>query len=255
MKQVRRVIHIDETRCNGCGDCITACSEGAIELVDGKARLVSEVYCDGLADCLGTCPVGAITIEEREAEGFDATAASKHASRVKAKELFARARENACSVARADDTRQHRTETDATITATHIERLRAESASGRVHWPVKLILAPTKATFYDGATLVVSADCVAFTLTDFHRRFLGNKPLVIACPKLGRSDVQRIKLTDILTENDVRAVEVLFMEVPCCFGLVHMVRVVLGTIAKDIPLTLTRIGIHGDVLERFAELT
>ncbi len=246
MTGTRKIVKIDEEKCDGCGECVIACAEGAIEIVDGKARLVSETYCDGLGACLGTCPRGAITIEEREAREFDEEATAKHLSEkagtpaVGPSGHVSEIAKQVCPGARAIaiDRRDHV----------------PDSAAGPIdsqlaQWPIKIILAPITASHYDGATLLIAADCAPFAYGDFHRKFLKGQPLLSGCPKFGDNDAQREKLAEILKRNDVKAMEVVHMEVPCCFGLVRLVQQAVGDAGKDIPVTLTKISISGDVLE------
>jgi len=236
MIRTRKIVRIDEDKCNGCGDCVTACAEGAIEIIDGKAKLVSDTYCDGLGNCLGTCPMDAITIEERDAEDFDEAAVAKHLARTKTPER----KPHACPGGRAFQIQPERIADDAP---------EGHVPSELAHWPVKLMLAPVQAPIYDGATLLLAADCVPFAFGDFHRRFLRGKPLLAACPKFGDNDAQREKLARIIAENNVEAVEVLIMEVPCCFGLTHVADVAVRDSGKNIPVKLVKIGIRGDVLD------
>jgi Pyruvate/2-oxoacid:ferredoxin oxidoreductase delta subunit len=255
--KVRKIIRIDEEKCNGCGQCVPSCAEGAIAVVDGKARLVSETYCDGLGNCLGTCPQDAITIEEREAGEFDAKATEEHLKKEKktpAPRGGDAARTNAtggvqgsaahggggCPGGRsfALGNKRHGSGTEE-----------APSDSQLANWPVKLVLAPPTAGYYQGATLVLAADCVPFAYANFHRRFLAGKTLLTACPKFGETDVHLDRLTGILKGNDIRGIEVLFMEVPCCFGLVALARQAVSDAGKDIPLKLVKIGIRGDILD------
>lgn len=245
MTSVRKIIRIDEEKCDGCGQCVPSCAEGAIEIVNGKARLVSDTYCDGLGNCLGVCPQDAITIEEREAEGFDVEAAETHL----AEKGTADATPAPCPGAPPQD-RPCPGARMFTFTRQIPQKIEAgDSPSQLTHWPVKLILSPPKAPHYDGATLVLAADCAPFAYADFHRRFLAGRPLLTACPKFGKNDVQRSRLADIFRKNDVRSVEVLHMEVPCCTGLVRLARQALADAGKDIPVRVTKISIRGEVLE------
>jgi NAD-dependent dihydropyrimidine dehydrogenase PreA subunit len=238
---MRKIIRIDEGKCNGCGQCVIACAEGAIAVVDGKARLVSETYCDGLGNCLGTCPQDAITIEEREAGEFDAKATEKH---LREKNTSAPLGDDAAKKNHPGETRAGETHSAGIHTGgmhggatcpgarsfsfgkdRHAST--AESGSGPsqlTNWPVKLVLASPTAPYFQGATLVLAADCVPFAYSDFHRRFLAGKTLLTACPKFGKNDVHLERLTGILKENEIQGIKVLFMEVPCCFGLVGLAR-------------------------------
>lgn len=243
---LRKIVKIDEEKCNGCGQCVPSCAEGAIQIIDGKARLVSDVYCDGLGACLGECPQDAISIEEREAQAFDEGAANRHVAQQRtAKESVAARAEpvvHACpgTAARSlkptgfvsiDDSAN---QTEGTPTAL-------------VNWPVQLALAPLKAPYFDGASLLIAGDCVPFALADFHPKLLAGNTLLMGCPKLDNGDLYRRKLGQIFAQNDIRAVTVAYMEVPCCFGLVHLVRQAIQDSGKDIPLTITKISIQGEI--------
>jgi len=254
MAEVRKVVNIDEDKCDGCGVCVPACAEGAIQIIDGKARLVSEVYCDGLGACLGKCPQDAITIEERPAEEFDEDAVERHleelerGKRVKAIVEQAIAKPQAgggCpgSLSRMFDSGPRQA-------AAGSEDPAGEIASRLGNWPVQLNLAPTRAPYFDSAALLISADCVPFAYADFHRKFLGEKTLLIGCPKLDDARHYVDKLSRIFLQNDLQAVEVMIMEVPCCSGLVHIVREAAEAASLTVPLTFTRVGIRGEILDK-----
>ena len=228
----RKIVRIDEEKCDGCGLCVPACAEGALQIIDGKAKLVSDVYCDGLGACLGECPRGAITIEEREAEEFDEAAAEKHRQ----------SQELPCGCPSAAVTRFHRRETTAPTDSSCLQSLLG-------HWPVQLTLVPPKAPFLQGADVVLAADCVPFAYANFHRDFIQGRSLLVACPKLDDFNAHLEKLTEILRQSDVRSLTVVYMEVPCCSGLVQMARRAIDASGKDIPLHEVTVGIKGDVLE------
>ena len=223
---IRRIIHIDEEKCNGCGKCVHACHEGAIDLVNGKARLMREHYCDGLGDCLPSCPTGAITFEEREAPAYDEAA-------VKAAQAAKPAAHTGCPGSRI---RQMAAKAPAAA---------GEPVSGQLtNWPVQIKLAPTAGPTFAGRDLLIAADCTAYTYGDFHRRFLSGRTLLIGCPKLDMVDYSE-KLTAIFRGNDIRSVTLLRMEVPCCGGLEHAVKTALAASGKDIPLTVRVVNIDG----------
>jgi len=223
---IRRIIHIDEEKCNGCGKCVHACHEGAIDLVNGKARLMREHYCDGLGDCLPSCPTGAITFEEREAPAYDEAA-------VKAAQAAKPAAHTGCPGSRI---RQMAAKAPAAA---------GEPVSGQLtNWPVQIKLAPTAGPTFAGRDLLIAADCTAYTYGDFHRRFLSGRTLLIGCPKLDMVDYSE-KFTAIFRGNDIRSVTLLRMEVPCCGGLEHAVKTALAASGKDIPLTVQVVNIDG----------
>ena len=223
---IRKIIHIDEEKCNGCGACVHACHEGAIDLVNGKARLMREHYCDGLGDCLPSCPTGAITFEEREAPAYDEAA-------VKAAQAAKPAAHTGCPGSRI---RQMAAKAPAAA---------GEPVSGQLtNWPVQIKLAPTAGPTFAGRDLLIAADCTAYTYGDFHRRFLSGRTLLIGCPKLDMVDYSE-KLTAIFRGNDIRSVTLLRMEVPCCGGLEHAVKTALAASGKDIPLTVQVVNIDG----------
>lgn len=255
MARRRSIIRIDEEKCDGCGQCAIACAEGAIEIVDGKARLVSETYCDGLGACIGECPQGAITIEVREAEEFDEEAVQRRLAelgREPAEQAHAHAEAAAETLACG---------CPSALSATWGTERPAQAEAGPVgaarpsqlrNWPVQLYLVPPTAPYLEGAELVIAADCTAFALADFNERFLPGRKLLVGCPKLDDAALHRHKLGSIFGQNDIRSIEVVYMEVPCCSGLVRLVRQALADAGKQIPVRLTRIGIHGDVQETVA---
>jgi len=260
----RNIVKIDEEKCDGCGVCVPACAEGALQVIDGKARLVSETYCDGLGACLGECPQGAITIEERDAEEFDLEAAHRHVAADRAlvgEGLVPSQREPTRGSPTLPLENEGRTADKgcpgaaSRLLTREQETKVAESERSAVpasvlgNWPVQLRLVPVRAPYFDGSTLLIAADCVPFAFSDFHGRFLADNTLVIGCPKLDDAELYRHKLAQIFLQNDVREVEVVYMEVPCCYGLVHLVQQALRESGKDIPLSLNKISINGEILE------
>jgi len=235
----RKIIRIDESKCDGCGLCASACAEGAIAMVDGKARLVSEIYCDGLGACLGECPRGAITIEEREAGAFDAAAVERHLSHRSAHPVPAPPAAFVCPGAAMRDLAPEPVAPPAPAGATPSSQLR--------NWPVQITLVPVRAPYLNGARLTIAADCTPFAYPDFHARFLTGRVVLIGCPKLDDANAYREKLATLFRENDIREVEVAIMEVPCCGGLARLVAGALGDAQKEIPLRLTRVGVRGDL--------
>ncbi len=241
----RKIVKIDEEKCNGCALCIPNCAEGALQIVDGKAKLTSEKFCDGLGACLGHCPQDAITVIEREAVEFDERAVEaylhkKHEAESHPKPVFAscpsskpmqfNARGESGSIARA--------------------------VSQLTQWPVQLKLVPIKAPYFQDADLLVAADCVPFAYANFHQDFIKGKVVIIGCPKLDDIQYYEEKLTEIFKSNSIKSVTVPYMEVPCCFGLVKAAEDAIAASGKNIPLKKIKIGIRGEIQpEERAEMT
>ena len=214
---IRKIIHIDESKCNGCGACAAACHEGAIQMVDGVAKLTREDYCDGLGDCLPACPTGAITFEMREAPAYDEVAVKAAQAAKKAQEPLA------CGCP-------------------------GESVSQLSQWPVQIKLVNPMAPYFQGCRLLVAADCTAYAYANFHQRFIRGHVTLVGCPKLDSVDYSE-KLTEILMRNDVKSVTVVRMEVPCCGGIELAVKKALQASGKMIPWQVVTIGTNGTILE------
>ncbi|NLT58178.1 MAG: 4Fe-4S binding protein [Clostridiales bacterium] len=232
---IRRMVKIDRDKCNGCGLCVQACHEGAIGMVDGKAQLLRDDYCDGLGDCLPACPVGAISFEEREAAAFDKEAVMANMAR-----LGRTPPAGGCPGAAARAIRQ---EAPADAPATQ----GAESRLGQ--WPVQLKLVPIHAPYFQNADLLIAADCAAYAYGGFHGDFMQGRTTLIGCPKLDGVDYAE-KLTAILSQNDIRSVTAVRMEVPCCGGLERAVKTALANSGKKIPLQVVTLSVDGRVLDR-----
>ena len=235
---VRRIIEIDREKCNGCGACAAACHEGAIGMQDGKAVLLRDDYCDGLGDCLPTCPTGAITFVEREAAAYDEAAVlAKKAEKLKGSAPVTR---TGCpgSMART-------MERDATPDAPAVS---GGPISCLGQWPIQIKLLPVEAPFYQGAKLLIAADCTAFSRADFHQRFMRGHITMIGCPKLDEGDYAE-KLTEIIRRNDIREVTVVRMEVPCCGGLQREAETALRDSGNFIPSPVVTLGRDGDIIE------
>lgn len=235
-KTSRKIVHIDEEKCNGCGLCTTACAEGALQIVDGKAKLISEKYCDGLGACLGECPQGAIIIEEREADAFDEHAVEHHLKKKAHVETLP------CGCPSTTISQFEHSGPDAVVK----EAVPQESTL--THWPVQLTLVPPGAPFLRGADVVLASDCVPFAYAGFHQEFLEDHALLVACPKLDDFAAHQRKLVDILRQSGIKSLNVVRMEVPCCSGLTHMAKEAIRLSGRDIPLKETVIGIKGKVL-------
>ena len=238
-KMMRKIVRIDEEKCDGCGICVPACVEGALQIVDGKARLISEKYCDGLGACLGDCPQGAITIEERAAQEFDEDATKRH---MESEEHGTAELPCGCPSATVTQFRRQGTAVDI---GSRRDTVHQDSMLG--HWPVQLALVPSTAPFLQGADLLLVADCVPFAYAGFHQDLLKDHALLVACPKLDDFQSHLKKLTDILRHSQVESLTVVHMEVPCCSGLTHMARQAILLSSKDIPLNEVTIGVRGDL--------
>ena len=213
----RKIVNIDENLCNGCGDCIPKCVEGALQIVNGKARIIKDSYCDGLGACLGQCPQGAITITERDAQAFNQEEVHQY---LKTK------------------TSQPRLHQSPAITSPQ-----------KPQWPVKLNLVPAKAPFFEGANLLLSADCAPIALKNFHDVFMPQKRVIIGCPKFDDAREYAQKLTEIMKQNDIKSVTVVHMEVPCCTGLKWAVNKALELSNKKIPIKEYEVKIGGEIVE------
>ncbi|MCX7049262.1 MAG: 4Fe-4S binding protein [Candidatus Sumerlaeota bacterium] len=281
----RSIVKIDEDKCNGCGLCAPACAEGAIQIVDGKARLVKETYCDGLGACLGHCPQGAITIEEREADSFDEEEVKEHLAHLEAHGQSAAQPGAQPALAHTSTTPQSapgqwlgtnahafpqppaavHARSDcpgsrAQMFARPAEALSnvmpappeacasASAPSELTQWPVQLKLVPPAAPCFQDADLLLAADCAPFAYADFHRRLLRGKALAIGCPKLDDASYYVEKLAGILSASTIRSLTVVRMEVPCCGGLMRIAQAAIVKSGKAIPLNEIIIGIQGDIL-------
>ena len=270
---IRKIIHIDEEKCNGCGLCANACHEGAIDIVDGKAKLVRENFCDGFGDCLPNCPTGAITFEEREAPAYDDAAVKKTQEEQRStamtmsmeeimqiedenerrKLMMAKIKEEgkamphagcpgSCSMQLRREVQEAEEEkaAPATTSARPVSRLN--------QWPCQIKLLPTQAPFYDGAKLLIAADCTAYANANMHEDFMKGKITLIGCPKLDAVDYSE-KLTEIIRDNDIKSVTIVRMEVPCCGGLQRAAETALRNSGKFIPWQVVTISRDGRILD------
>ena len=246
---VREVIRIDEEKCDGCGECVPSCAEGALAIVDGKARLVSEVYCDGLGACLGHCPQGAISVEKREAPDFDEIQVHAHLTRLKA------AKSVAPPLAVVEPP-PHQCPGSMSRSLGPRPGVRAGSpASGGPpmqselrNWPVQLMLLSPGAPYLRHADILLVADCVPFAYPDFHRRFLRGKPVIIGCPKLDQVQVYARKLTEIVRMAEPRSLSVIHMEVPCCSALTKLAEYAVAEAGSALAVEDVTISLQGEVI-------
>ncbi len=241
----RSIVKINEEKCTGCGLCISSCAEGALKIVDGKAKLASDKYCDGLGACLGECPEGAISIEKREAEEFDEEAVEEHLERRLSVPPVQHTPSNhqTCPSAQVMHFERNLTEKENVETPEEMESMLTQ-------WPVQLTLLPTDAPFLENADLLIAADCVPFAYANFHNNFLRGRKLIVGCPKLDDVDFYKKKLIEIFRRNDIRSVTVVNMEVPCCFGLYRLVKEAMNSSGKTISLRQETISIKGNNITR-----
>ncbi len=276
---IRKIIKIDEDKCNGCGICATACHEGAIDIVDGKAKLVREHYCDGLGDCLPACPTGAITFEEREAPAYDDAAVKKTQEEHKKtamnmsideimqiedenerRNLMIAKTKEACDTNQAmhrgcPGSRMRQLKNSGVNSGAcpssnqdfQNTQFQAKPVSQLAQWPCQIKLVPTKAPFFEGAKLLIAADCSAYAYANMHAEFMRGKTTIIGCPKLDDIDYSN-KLTEIISNNDIREVTIVRMEVPCCGGLELAAKKALQASGKFIPWQVVTISIDGKIL-------
>lgn len=231
---IRKIIKIDEEKCNGCGACAAACHEGAIEMINGKAKLTREDYCDGLGDCLPACPTNAITFEEREAPAYDEAAVQKAKLNKQGEKL-------PCGCPGTNSKAIKRQETPKAPAGTAPQSRLAQ-------WPCQIKLVPVNAPYFDGANLLIAADCTAYAYGNFHNEFIRNHITLIGCPKLDEGDYAE-KLTAIIKNNDIKSVKIVRMEVPCCGGIENAAKRALMESGKFIPWQVITISTDGKILE------
>lgn len=244
---IRKIIQIDEEKCNGCGACASACQEGAIGMVDGKAKLLRDDYCDGLGNCLPVCPTDAIKFIEREAAAYDEEAVKANM------EKKGQAPMDGCPGMRARMLRKVEQNMTGDAGANKVGEVTAisseELTSQLMQWPVQMKLVPTKAPYFDGANLLIAADCTAYAYADFHRKFIRNHITVIGCPKLDEVDYTA-KLTEIIMNNEIKRITIVRMEVPCCGGIERAAVNAMKASGKFLPWQVYVISTDGKILER-----
>ena len=231
---LRNIVKIDEEKCNGCGQCIDACAEGAIKLVNDKAKLISEIYCDGLGACIGHCPQDAITVEQRESDEFDEKATEAHLSEMKVQEQGSGF---VCPGTKAQKLREKSEQSEPGV----------EVSSQLAQWPIQLKLVPPNAPYFAQADLLLVADCVPFAMGDFHNKFLKNHSIVVGCPKLDDSRFYIEKLAEIIKINKLNSLTVIHMEVPCCSGLTHIAKEAIAGSGVKLSFEDVTIDLRGNV--------
>ena len=282
---LRKIIEINEDTCNGCGECIPNCPEGALQVIDGKARLIGDLFCDGLGACIGECPVGAIKVIEREAEPYNETKVMENITRQGKNVIAAHLKHlrdhgetglynealeylknNNIEIGEDVEASSKNSENEDRLPCgcpgSAVMDLREEEPCEAVkpgaqltakesklrQWPVQIMLVPPTAPYLKGADLLIAADCVPFAYAGFHEDFLENKALLIGCPKLDDSEFYMKKFAEIFSLNDIKSVTVVHMEVPCCFGMLSIVKQAVKDSGKDIPVKAVNIGIRGNII-------
>jgi NAD-dependent dihydropyrimidine dehydrogenase PreA subunit len=253
MKTVRKIIEIDEELCDGCGNCVPSCAEGALQIVDGKARVIADIYCDGLGACLGECPMGALKIIEREADEFDEEAVEELLAQKKQEEPAetAPAFSGGCPSARLQS---FGAPEQAAAATPQVDLSAAEAAdleqSALSHWPVQIMLVPPTAPFLKGADLLVLADCVPVAFPTVHRDFIRGKAVLMGCPKLDNAQYYIEKFAQICKDSGVKRITTVIMEVPCCGGLPMIVKKGMEMSGVNIPMEQIVISTRGQILDR-----
>ena len=238
-KTVRKIIEIDEDLCTGCGNCVVSCAEGALEIIDGKAKVVNDVFCDGLGACIGECPEGALKIIEREAVTFNEEAVEKHLEELKEKEKSTHTHQCNCPSSQPIVFEEKWEETE----------IAGEIPSALRQWPTKLTLVNPNAPYFNNKELLIASDCSPFVYGDFHRKILRGKPLVTVCPMLGLGEVELEKLEQILKLNPIESIKLVLMEVPCCQKIKIFLDPILQTIDRQISVEETIIGRDGSIIQ------
>ena len=241
---VRNIVEIDQDKCDGCGLCVISCAEGALEIRDGKAKIIKEIYCDGLGACIGECPQGALEIVVKDSEPFDEEATEEHVKSLRDVQPPKEA-EVGCPGSKLIHFQPQAAATAAPEVGGQTSALR--------NWPVQIHLLPVNAPFFNGAELLIAADCLPFAMGAFHQRLLSGKILAIGCPKLDDSKFYVEKLGQIFANNDIKSIAVGYMEVPCCAGLLHVVNKALEASGKKIPVDTVKVSIRGEELPQEAD--
>lgn len=243
---IRKIVNIDEDKCNGCGLCVPNCAEGAIKIIDGKAKLLAENLCDGLGACLGECPQGAITITEREADEFDESAVHDHLGRKEESSCSNHSNHGGGGCPGSQAREISREKNNASSEMVSFGDIEVKIKPQLTQWPVQLMLVPERAPYFENADLLITADCVPFAYPNYHLELLKGKKVVVGCPKLDDNGYYVEKLTSIVKNNNINSVTVAFMEVPCCGGIVMAAERAIQSSGKNIPLSKLRISINGE---------
>lgn len=234
---MRNIVEIDEEKCDGCGLCVISCAEGALEIRDGKAKIIKDIYCDGLGACIGECPQGALEIVMKESDPFDEEATEEHIKSLRDKQSPKEV-EVGCPGAKLVHFQSQAPRAAGQEVGGQTSELR--------NWPVQIHLLPVNAPFFNGAELLIAADCVPFAMGGFHQRLLSGKILAIGCPKLDDSKFYVEKLGQIFANNDIKSITIGYMEVPCCGGILHVVNKALEASGKKIPVDTVKVSIQGE---------
>lgn len=249
MNMIRQIIKIDESKCNGCGVCVTACHEGALGIVDGKAKLLRDDYCDGLGDCLPTCPTGALLFENREADSYDEEAVQSNMKEAKdSKETEKKELPCGCPGSQSKVIKRKTLSIGGGNMNIKKETSNGDVPSELMQWPVQIKLVPVNAPYFDNCNLLIAADCTAYAYGNFHNKFMKNKVTIIGCPKLDEGNYAE-KLTAIIKNNNIKSVTVVKMEVPCCRGILNAVKEALKNSGKMIPWSVSTISTSGEIIE------
>jgi len=240
----RKIIEIDEEMCTGCGACVTKCAEGALQIVNGKAKVVNEVFCDGLGACIGECPEGALRIIERDAPEFDEEAVKRHVSEDEVEHAALRGEPAACGCPghAPVELRRHTGRAPG-----RVESPSEELPPELINWPVQWKLVQPSMPFFKGQEVLIAADCVPFAMRDFHGKYLAGRPVIIGCPKLDEQKAYLDKLTDVIKGSGLKAIQMVHMEVPCCFRLEKLVDEAVHKSGRKVPVKIAVVGINGEV--------
>jgi Pyruvate/2-oxoacid:ferredoxin oxidoreductase delta subunit len=244
---MRNIVEIDEEKCDGCGNCVIACAEGALEIRDGKAKIIKEIYCDGLGACIGECPQDALTVAMKESDPFDEAAMEAHLKTLREKQVkeLPPEVEAGCPGAKLVSLPQRGPAVETQAADVPASELR--------NWPIQIHLIPPTAPFFNGADLLIAADCLPFAMAGFHQSVLQGKILAVGCPKLDDTEAYVTKFAQIFASNDIKSITIGYMEVPCCAGLLHVVHKALEASGKPIPVSTIRISVQGEICQEGEE--